>query len=107
MEDTPPEITNGIFVKFETFNVSFKFGPIFVPSLLISVYIILDIFIFEICSIKLDAKISVCFFHPDKATYPSRVSNANAILSLNLLQAFLRNSIFSMAAVPNIILLIP
>ena len=37
IEDTPPDITIGILVKFDKSIVSFKLGPVFVPSLLISV----------------------------------------------------------------------
>ena len=37
IEDTPPEITKGIFTLLDNSIVSFIFGPYFVPSLLMSV----------------------------------------------------------------------
>jgi len=37
IEETPPEITKGIFTLLDNSTVSFMFGPFFVPSLFISV----------------------------------------------------------------------
>ena len=37
IEETPPEITNGIFTLLDNLMVSLIFGPFFVPSLFMSV----------------------------------------------------------------------
>ena len=70
IDEIPPDITKGVFVKFVKLTVSLILGPVFVPSLFISVYTILEILIFLTFSINSVAKIFVCFFQPDKAIYP-------------------------------------